>query len=129
MEYLYHFANASLTLRLIEYLQQQSEIPLDFVSVIHYIDSWIVKVRVKPCLNSHIQQDFQAFLCELGFPAYPPIFVKMALRSLEVGYSPVEVMRRYQVVVVSHGLPKQDEIEEFRQQFTRGLGYCPPHLA
>ena len=128
MEYLYHLANASLTLRLIEYLQKHPE-SLDFVSVIHYIDSWIVKVRLKPALNSHQEKDFEAFLKELGFPANPPIFVSMALRSLETGYSPVEVMRRYQVVVVSHGLPKQEEIEEFRQQFTRGLGYCPPHLA
>jgi hypothetical protein len=30
---------------------------------------------------------------------------------------------------VSHGTPDQQDIEAFRQQFTKGLGYCPETLA
>ena len=41
----------------------------------------------------------------------------------------MEVMQRYQVAVVSHGTPDRAEIEEFRTQFVRGLGYCPETLA
>jgi hypothetical protein len=53
----------------------------------------------------------------------------MAFWSLESGQTPVDVMRRYQVAVVSHGSPEREEIEAFRQQFVRGLGYCPETLA
>jgi hypothetical protein len=49
--------------------------------------------------------------------------------TLAGGQSPVDVMRRYQVAVVSHGKPEKEEIEAFRQHFIRGLGYCPQTLA
>ncbi len=55
--------------------------------------------------------------------------VQMAFWSLEAGQSAVDVMRRYQVAIVSHGNPEKGEIEAFRQQFVRGLGYCPETLA
>jgi hypothetical protein len=55
--------------------------------------------------------------------------IQMALWSLEAGQNPVDVMRRYQVAIVSHGNPERKEIEAFRQQFVRGLGYCPETLA
>jgi hypothetical protein len=55
--------------------------------------------------------------------------VQMALWSLESGQATVDVMRRYQVAIVSHGSPEREEIEAFRQQFVRGLGYCPETLA
>ena len=73
--------------------------------------------------------DFQAFMNELGIPYEPDIRVQMALWGLETGQSPVDVMQRYQVAVVSHGRPDREEIEEFRDQFVRGLGYCPETLA
>jgi len=31
--------------------------------------------------------------------------------------------------VVCHGRPDRKEIEAFRQQFVKGLGYCPETLA
>jgi hypothetical protein len=55
--------------------------------------------------------------------------LQMALWSLETGQSPLSVMRRYQVAVVCHGIPDRKEIEAFRQQFVKGLGYCPETLA
>lgn len=129
MEYLYYLANASLTLRIVEYLHNNSQIPLGFITVIHQIDGWVVKVKVKSLLNKQKDGDFRAFLNELGIPYEAPIRVRMALWSLEAGQSPVDVMRRYQVAVVSHGNPAREEIEAFRQQFVKGLGYCPETLA
>ena len=128
MEYLYHFANASLTSRLIEYLNQNSQLPLGRVTVIHRFDAWVVKVRINFPPNSSPEKDFRAFLNELGIPYTPPLQVKLAIQSLESGENLLKVMHRYQVVVVSHGQPDLEEVEAFRQRFIRGLGYCPHHL-
>lgn len=129
MEYLYYLANASLTLRIVEYLHGRPQLPFGFVTVIHQIDGWVVKVKMKSPLNTQQDGDFRAFLNELGIPYEAPIRLRMALWSLEAGQSPVDVMRRYQVAIVSHGNPEREEIETFRQQFVRGLGYCPETLA
>ena len=129
MEYLYYLANASLTLRIVEYLHGKPQIPVALVTVIHQIDGWVVKVKMKSPLNSQQDGDFRAFLNELGIAYEPPMRVNMALWSLESGQSPIDVMRRYQVAVVSHGSPQREDIEAFRQQFVRGLGYCPETLA
>ena len=129
MEYLYYIANASLTLRIAEYLHSASHLPVDFMSVIHQIDGWVVRIKLKGQVSPQEDGDFRAFLNELGISYEPPMRVQMALWSLEAGQCPVDVMRRYQVAIVSHGSPERDEIEAFRQQFVRGLGYCPETLA
>ena len=123
MEYLYYLANASLVLRIIEYMHVLPHMPVKFVTVIHQINGWVVKVKMSSPLNAQWDGDFRAFLNELGIPCVPPTRVNMALWSLEAGQSPVDVMRRYQVAVVSHGSPEREEIEAFRQQFVQGLGY------
>lgn len=128
MEYLYYLANASITLRIVEYLHSTAQLPVAFVTVIHQIDGWVVKVKMNP-ITSQQDGDFRAFLNELGIPYEAPMRVNMALWSLEAGQSPIDVMRRYQVAVVSHGSPQREEIEAFRQQFVKGLGYCPETLA
>lgn len=104
-------------------------LPIRFITVIHQIDGWIVKVKLSRALDNQESGDFRAFLNELGIPYDPEIRVQMALWGLETGQSPVDVMRRYQVAVVSHGMPDRTEIEEFRRQFVQGLGYCPETLA
>lgn len=129
MDYVYHLANASLTLRVIEHLHATPWLPARFVTVIHQIDGWIIKVKLAHQLDPQEDGDFRAFLNELGIPCEPDIRVRMALWGLETGQSPVDVMRRYQVAVVSHGNPERGEIEEFRKQFVQGLGYCPETLA
>jgi hypothetical protein len=129
MDHLYYLANASLVLRVVEYLHRTSWLPVRFMTVIHQIDGWIIKVKLDDCLTPQQDGDLRAFLSELGIPSEPDIRVKMALWGLETGQSPVEVMRRYQVAVVSHGNPDRYEIEEFRRQFVQGLGYCPETLA
>lgn len=129
MEYLYNLGNASLTLRVVKYLQAMPHLPVKFVTVVHLLDGWIVFVKMDKPLNSRQDGDVRAFLNEMGIPFQPPMRVNMALASLEAGQSPIDVMRRYQVVVVSHGRPDQSEIEAFRHQFIRGLGYCPETLS
>ena len=128
MEYLYFLANASLTLRVVEYLQRMPQLPVKFMTVIHQIDGWVLLVKMNSTLNPQQSGDFRAFLNELGIPFEPPIRVKIALGSLSAGESPIDVMRHYQIVVVSHGSPDKSEIEAFRHQFTEGLGYCPETL-
>lgn len=129
MEYLYYVANASLTLRIAEYLHSACHLPVSFMSVIHQIDGWVIRVKMSQRLEQPHESNFRAFMNELGIPYTPGIRLQMALWSLENGQSPVDVMRRYQVAVVSHGQPDQSEIEEFRRQFVKGLGYCPETLA
>lgn len=129
MEYLYFLDNASLTLRVVKYLNAMPQLPVESLTLIHLTDGWVINIKMNSTLSPQQSGDFRAFLQELGIPFNPPMPVKMALVSLLAGEFPVNVMRRYQVVVVSHGSPDCHEIEEFRYQFTRGLGYCPKSLA
>ncbi len=129
MQYLYFLSNASLTLRIVEYLRTNRRLQVRFVTLIHQIDGWVIRVKMDESLTPQEQGDFRAFMNELGIPYIPEIRVQMALWSLETGQSPIDVMRRYQVAVVSHGMPDRGEIEAFRQHFVRGLGYCPETLS
>ena len=129
MDYLYFLANASLTLRVVEYLHSMPQLPVQFMTVIHQIDGWVIKVRMNSPLTPQQHGDFRAFMNELGISYLPGIRLQMALWSLETGQSPLEVMRRYKIAVVSHGSPDKSDIEAFRQQFMIGLGYCPETLA
>ncbi len=129
MDYIYHLANASLTLRVVEHLLNSPKLPLCWITVIHQIDGWVIKVRMHDSIEEQTAGDFRAYLNELGIPHEPNIRLRMALWALETGQSPVDVMRRYQVAVVSHGTPDRKEIEAFRNQFVMGLGYCPETLA
>lgn len=129
MDYVYHLANASLTLRVVEHLLSTPGLPLAWVTVIHQIDGWVIKVRMHDEIEEVIAEDFRAYLNELGIRHEPNIRLRMALWALETGQAPVDVMRRYQVAVVSHGKPERKEIEAFRDQFVMGLGYCPETLA
>ena len=129
MQYIYFLANASLTLRLIDYLRSNSQLPTCVLTVIHRINGWLVKIKFNDELTLQQHGDFQAYLTEIGIPHQPEIRLQMALWSLEVGQPIVEVMRRYQLAIVSHGKPNYSDIEAFREQFTEGLGYCPETLA
>ena len=129
MDYLYSLSNASLTLRIVDYLQRMIHFPLCTVTVIHQINGWVVKVKFNQSLSPQQDGDFRAFLSELGISYEPEIRLQMVFWSLETGQSPIDVMRRYQVVIISHGRPDSSDIEAFRHQFSRGLGYCPETLA
>jgi len=129
MEYIYYLTNASLTLRVVERLLGVTQLPLEFMTVIHQMSGWVVKVKLHESVSVRSQQNFLAFLNEIGTVYEPPFRVRAALWALEMGQSATDVMRRYQVAVVSHGKPDRREIEEFTQQFVTGLGYCPETLA
>ncbi|MFP4008477.1 MAG: hypothetical protein ACLFV6_10800 [Spirulinaceae cyanobacterium] len=129
MYYLYFLANASLTLRIADHLQLSPQLPVDFMTVIHQIDGWIVKIKLHDPITPQQHGDFLAYMNELGISYEPEMRLQMALWSLETGQSPIDVMRRYQVAIVAHGRPNRSDIESFRRQFTRGLGYCPETLA
>ena len=129
MDYIYHLANASLTLRIVEHLLRTTSLPLEQLTVIHQIDGWVVKVRMHDSITDATAGDFHAYLTELGISHEPNIRLRMAFWALETGQSPIAVMRRYQVAVVSYGKPDRKEIEAFRNQFVMGLGYCPETLA
>lgn len=128
-EYLYSFANASLTLRVIEYLGNQTKILVDSVIVVNLIDRWLIKIKLQHALNYDLAEDFQAFLNEMGVVHQPSPRLMMALLQLEAGESPTAVMNRYKIVIVANGKPDQEEIEIFRQQLVSKLGYCPQSMA
>lgn len=115
VEYLYYFETASLTLRIVDYLCGKSQMPEVILTVIQQMDGWLVKVKINSTINSQENRDFQAYLSELGTPEEPSKRINMALVSLEAGQSPIDIMRRYQLVVVFHGSPKQEEIQTLRQ--------------
>jgi hypothetical protein len=129
MDYLYFLANASLTLRVVEHLSDNTKLPLDFITLIHQMEGWIIRIKIKGTFSPQQHGDFQAYMNELGIPYQPDVRVQMVLWSLETGQSPIDVMRRYQIAIVSHGNPDHSDVEAFRKQFTRGLGYCPETLA
>ncbi len=128
-EYLYSFANASLTLRVIEYLRNQNKISVDSVVVVNLIDRWLIKIKLKQDIDWQLAQDFQAFLNEMGVVYQASPRLMMALLQLDQGVSPTEVMNRYKIVIVANGKPDQEEIEIFRQQLISKLGYCPQSMA
>lgn len=128
MEYTYYLANASLTLRIVEHLLACPHLPLEFMTVIHQIDGWVIRVKLEAIAEA-VREDLRAYLNELGVAYDPGMRVRTALWALEIGQAPVDVMRNYQVAIVSHGKPDREDIEAFRRQFVLGLGYCPETLA
>lgn len=95
MEYLYYLANTSLTLRVIDFLSSNHSLPVQFITVIHQIDGWIIKIKMRQYLTPQEHGDFRAFMHELGVPYEPDMRILMALWGLETGQSPLSVMRRY----------------------------------
>jgi hypothetical protein len=129
MDYIYFLGNASLTLRIIEYLRQRKDFVFCSLTVIHQIEGWIIKIRLNRPLTPQKHGDFCSFMAEIGVAYQPDVRLQMVFWSLEKGQSPIDVMRRYQVAIVSHGTPDASDIEAFRHQFAKGLGYCPETLA
>jgi len=129
VDYLYHFENASLALRVVEYLRDARDLRINFVTVIHEVSGWVIRLQVQlPCMSQRAL-NIRAILGEFGEAFLPSRRLRQALWCLEAGESPINVMCWYRVAVVSHGSPDLREIEEFRTQFISGLGYCPASLA
>ena len=128
MEFLYCFANASLTQRILVYLLAKVRSYLDCVTVFFLNDRWVVRLKLKSSVESERCKDCWAVLNENGLPYHPPLFITLALKDLNMGHSPTPVMNRHHIVIVSHGDPMPEEIRHFQERFVSGLGYRPPSL-
>ena len=128
MEFLYYFANASLTQRVLVYLLKKVRSYLDCVTVFFLNDRWILRLKLDASLDAEHCKNCQAFLNENGLPCRSPISITLALKDLDAGYAPTLVMDRHPVIIVSHGAPSPEKIRYFRERFVAGLGYCPQSL-
>lgn len=129
MDYLYYLGTASLVLRVVQHLRRTTNLPVQFMTVVHQLNGWILRIKAASDWTPQDIENFRAYLSELGIPYQVDSRVNTVLKALEEGESPVDVMSRYQVAVIAHGTPDLTEIEAFRQQFIQGLGYCPETLA
>jgi hypothetical protein len=130
LEYLYSFANASLTLRAIQYLHNNSQITIDSATVINLVDRWLIKFELQYPIDLELAKNIKAFFDEIGlFVDRPSPSIDLALQSLDAGISPTTVMNYYHVAIVAHGKPDIHEIEVFREQIISRLGYCPQTMA
>ena len=129
MNYIYFLANASLTLRVIDYANTATHFPNSCLTVINRIDGWIVLIKFDWPLTPKQDGDFQAFMKELGKQLKPDLLLQKVFWSLEVGKSLIEVMRRYEVAIVSHGHSNRDDVEAFCLNFRHNLGCYPETLA
>ncbi len=128
-QYLYSFANASITLRVIEHLRNNYQSALKSVAVINLIDRWLVKINLKYDIDIELAKNLRAFLQEMGILDRPSTRIAKVLAKLEEGESITAIMNRYQVVIVAYGKPEKEEIEIFREQIVERLGYCPQNMA
>ena len=128
-EHIYSFANASLTLKVIEHLRNNCQSVLKSVTVINLIDCWLIKINLKDSVSISQIKNLQAVLDELGVTYEPSLNISIALAKLETGESPIDIMNRYKVVIVAYGKPEKEEIEIFREQIVDKLGYCPQNMA
>ena len=128
MTFLYCFNNASLTQRMLFYLQQKMRWHLKITTTIFSNEVWIIRLILAPSLGDTLRGNCEAMLNEYGVPYQASPMIARVLEDLDSGASPVEVMNRYRVSILSHGAPAPDEIECFRARFISGLGYCPEAL-
>ena len=129
MQCTYCFANTSLVLRLMTYLSKQSAIDLTSVTVIYLIDRWVVRIKLRTEPAVILKGNFLSFLNENGYPFQLSARNSDALSALDMGAPVSDVMKIYQLVIVSHGIPNLKDIKDFCETFVDGLGYCPPSLA
>lgn len=128
MEFLYCFANVSLTQRVLDYLLRQVESHITCVTVMFLSDRWVIRIQFTASLNVDSYNDCWAFLNEHGIPYHPPENISLAFKDLDEDCAPTQVMNRRHVAIVSHGSPNPAEVGCFQEQFVAGLGYAPPSL-
>ncbi|MEO1126957.1 MAG: hypothetical protein AAFX95_23210 [Cyanobacteria bacterium J06639_16] len=136
MEFLYCFANASLTQRILFYLlttlrtnqRAIARSPVDCATVIFLNDRWILRLKLDPALGREPYDDCWAVLNENGFPYSPSPIMTLVFNDLDAGCNPTSVMNRYHIAIVSHGMPNPEDVQCFQEQFVTGLGYRPPSL-
>lgn len=128
MEYLYFFDNASLSIWVIEYLQQCRGLSLEVVTVIYLSGGWLIRIKFQEWLDPKSDANFRAVMDEFGYACVPSMAMMAALKDLADGQNPTTVMQHYQIEIVTHGQPSREEIEAFQQQFILGSRSCPKSL-
>ncbi len=107
MDYIYFFANANLTLRVIDYLDSATHLSTSCTTVIHRLDGWVIRIKFDSHLTPQLEKNFLAFMKELGEKLEPSSDLEVVFWSLDIGQSTIEVMRHHQVAIVSHGSPRK----------------------
>lgn len=128
MEFLYCFANASLTQRVLDYLLRKMRSHIRCVTVIFLNDRWVMRLKLDLDTEPQRCNDCWAFLSENGIPYHPLEAITLAFKDLDAGCTLTQVMNHNHVAIVSHGMPNPEEIGYFQEQFVGGLGYCPQSL-
>lgn len=128
MALVYCFSNASLTQRVLSYLTKKLRQQVEYVTVIFFNDCWIVRLKLKENMQKDYFEDCQAVLAENGISCQVSNWINPVFKELDSGCNPTAVMNHHNVSIVSHGKLQLEEVEHFRQQFVKGLGYCPPSL-
>ncbi|MDJ0719234.1 MAG: hypothetical protein QNJ54_34235 [Prochloraceae cyanobacterium] len=125
MEYIYFLANASLTLRIIDYLEGVTDFQYPCITVMHRITGWLIRIKFDLPITSEQDKNFVAFLSELGIKYEPECDLKVVFESLDYGQSRLEAMFRHKVLIVSHGHSERASVEDYCQKYQERLGYCP----
>lgn len=128
MNLLYCFCNASLSGRILAYLRRKLKGIVEYVTVIFFNDFWLIRIKLKPCIESAQLENCHAVLEENGTPYETSPSLEQVFSELDAGCDLTAIMNYYQVAIVSHGDPHSEEIEHFQRCFIHGLGYCPPSL-
>ncbi len=128
MEYLYFFANASLTLEAIDYLIKRDHLPLDYVTVVHSPEGWLIRMKFDGCIEPKLEADFLAVMNEFGHPYEASMPMVIALEGIDTGQTTEEILHRHLISVIAHGKPDRKNIEVFQQEFVQGASICPKSL-
>ena len=128
MTFSYCVTNASLTQRLLAMLQNRLGENLVCTTVIFFNDFWILRIVLRPGTSNVAYNDCRAILQEHGIPYVPNPLIQCVFLDMDQGETLFNVMNRYRVVILFHGVPQPEEISAFQQDFIAGLGYCPPSL-
>ena len=131
-EQVYFLGKARHVLSVIHYLnnlEQDQSLTVDYLTILYKPSGWLISIKPTPQWSLESILDLQAFITELGILYTPDSQSQKAFHALANGYSLVEVMNRYHVAVIDHGLPRTEELEFFRNKVIDGMGYCPETLA
>lgn len=106
MEYFYSYTNSSVFPRVIEYLTQQHQLLLEYVTVVQIPDGWLIRIKLKRLLEPQLEANFLAVMSEFGQAYSPSIAMKLVLGKLSEGQRLTEVMHevmhRYGIAIVTH---------------------------
>ena len=131
IDWYYYFGKAGYVLKIIhslQSLQQCHGLNIQFMTILHQPQGWIIRIRPNQSWPIQSILDFQALLNEFGFTYKPNQHFRQIFDALEKGESLMDVMSRYCISAINHGQPRTDEILMFREKVIEGLGYCPDAL-